>query len=109
MVRSRCDGFACASDPLARRHGLTRADFGGERWRHLVGGAPGYAVTDERTCCYPESKYSGWDDHVVTDVPGASHDPENTVVLPYQLSRFSNDTEEHKPIAVGLVLPIVST
>ena len=73
-----------------------------ERWGQLVGGADAlWAGPDELTCCYPNSKYHGWDDHVVTNVQGAHG---TAHVLPYQMSRFSNDTEEHMPIFVELVL-----
>jgi hypothetical protein len=73
-----------------------------DRWSQLVGGtAATWAAPDQLTCCFPQSKYRGWDDHVVTNVPGARG---NATALPYQMSRFSNDTEEHMPIAVTLEL-----
>ena len=35
-------------------------------------------------CCYPQSKYAGWDDHVVTSVRGANISAVR--VYPYQVS-----------------------
>ena len=64
------------------------------------------AAPDENTCCYPESKYMGWDDHLVTNILGAKV---NATVLPYQMGGaggFGPDTEEHKPIVATLQLPV---
>lgn len=73
-----------------------------DRWTQLVGTTEAlWAAPDELTCCYPNSKYTGWDDHVVTNIRGAHG---TAHVYPYQMSRFSNDTEEHMPIFVELVL-----
>ena len=62
------------------------------------------AAPDENTCCFPESKYQGWDDHAVTNVMGATV---TATVLHYQMSSFANDTEEHKPIVAKVSLPSV--
>jgi hypothetical protein len=62
-----------------------------DRWEQLLGGGGGgaegevavsvgtgagvgqlIAAPDENTCCFPESKYRGWDDHAVTSIPGAT-------------------------------------
>ena len=55
---------------------------------------------------YPEGKYRGWDDHAVSNVPGTSHSMAEE--FPYQMSSYSNDTEEHRPILVDLLLPAPS-
>lgn len=75
-----------------------------DRWSQLVGGPASalYGVPDQLTCCYPNTKYNGWDDHVVTNIAGTSHSMAET--FPYQMSAFSNDTEEHHPIFVDLLL-----
>jgi hypothetical protein len=39
-------------------------------------------------------RYRGWDDHAVTDAPGALVRAE---VLPYQMSAFANDTVRAPP------------
>jgi len=71
-------------------------------WQQLVNTSSPitHAVPDVNTCCYPETKYRGHDDHVVTDIVGADGVAE---VLPYQMQ--AGDTEEHKPIVVNLTLP----
>ena len=56
---------------------------------------------NQNSCCYPEYKYKGWDDHVATDVVGAQ--VMGSEVLPYQIKQ--GDTEEHMPIMVNLSLP----
>jgi hypothetical protein len=78
-----------------------------DRWEQLVGPEPASGLVahpDENTCCYPESKYQGWDDHVVSNVPKAQFG-ESSIVLPYAMTKFSNDTEEHRAIFVELALP----
>merc|ERR1712032_1089873 len=58
------------------------------------------------TCCYPEEKYYGFDDHLLTNIPNA--ESSGGLVLPYQLKSggiHGNDTEEHRPIAVNLSCP----
>jgi len=81
-----------------------------DRWAQLVGpsaelasGAQLYGAPDKLTCCYPNTKYMGWDDHVVTNI--AHGVVEEATALGYQMSTFSNDTEEHMPIYVALHLP----
>ena len=78
-----------------------------DRWAQLVGTPPAFSVAapDVNSCCYPEVKYSGVDDHVVTDVPGARA---TEALLPYQMKDFSNDTEEHMPLLVNLTLPVAA-
>ena len=66
------------------------------------GAAPFVGAPDENTCCYPESKYHGWDDHAVTNIRGASI---SATALHYQMVSFGSDTEEHKPIVVSMVFP----
>ena len=39
-------------------------------------------------------RYRGWDDHAVTDAPGALV---RAQVLPYQMSAFANDTVRAPP------------
>ena len=82
-----------------------------DRWTQLLGGDAStitVAVPDQLSCCFPNTKYNGWDDHVLTDVVGASVGAAARV-LPYQMaSAFSNDTEEHMPIKVELELPTVA-
>jgi len=82
-----------------------------DRWVQLLGGAKAglrlVGGPDELSCCFPNTKYFGWDDHVLTDVPGAA--VASARVLPYQMARaFSNDTEEHMPILVELELPVTA-
>ena len=78
-----------------------------DRWAQLVGTPPAFSVAapDVNSCCYPEVKYSGVDDHVVTDVPGARA---TEALLPYQMKDFSSDTEEHMPLLVNLTLPVAA-
>merc|ERR1712080_219861 len=53
-------------------------------WRELVNGSgPTAAAPDENTCCYPETKYHGADDHVVTNIAGA--EVAGSLVFPYQI------------------------
>ena len=81
-----------------------------DRWSQLLGEPPSGArgsgslvgAPDENTCCFPESKYHGWDDHLVTNIRGASV---SATVLDYQMVSFGSDTEEHKPIIVSVTLP----
>ena len=74
-----------------------------DRWRQLVGSAePLTGAPDQLTCCYPNTRYHGWDDHVVTNLRSAAIG--SSKVFPYQMARFSNDTEEHMPILVELKL-----
>ena len=75
-----------------------------KRWQQLVRTPPTFSAAgpDVNTCCYPETKYSGVDDHLVTDIVGA--ELSSAKALGYQL-KFSADTEEHMPIAVKLTLP----
>jgi hypothetical protein len=61
------------------------------------------SAPDVNTCCYPTTKYLGIDDHVATNIAGATVVASH--VYPFQLASFSNDTEEHKAIAVTLGLP----
>lgn len=100
-TRSRCTvGLGDWNAPVSKQPfcNYTVSD----RWQQLVGEAAiTWAAPDEQTCCFPQSKYHGWDDHVVTNVPGARGIAK---VYPYQMSRFSNDTEEHMPIVVALEL-----
>ena len=44
-------------------------------------------------------RYRGWDDHAVTDAPGALV---RAQVLPYQMSAFANDTVRAPPRPQGL-------
>lgn len=79
-----------------------------DRWEQLLsGGSAESAITaagpDAMSCCYPQSKYMGWDDHVVTSVVGAS--VTSAQLLGYEMKQ--GDTEEHMPIAVTLGLPTV--
>mmetsp|Transcript_117183 Transcript_117183/g.184329 ORF Transcript_117183/g.184329 Transcript_117183/m.184329 type:complete len:297 (+) Transcript_117183:45-935(+) len=58
---------------------------------------------DEESCCYPNSKYFGLDDHVVSNIATAV--VSSAVTFPYQMKNggmHGNDTEEHKPVAVNL-------
>jgi hypothetical protein len=76
-----------------------------ERLKQLLGHESGpvtVAAPDVNTCCYPETKYLGIDDHVATNIPDAML--VHAQVFPYQL-KLSKDTEEHMPIAVSLDLP----
>jgi len=72
-------------------------------WARLLGNmtTPLVALPNENTCCYPAYRYLGWDDHVVSDIPGAV--AAGVKVLPYQMK--VGDTEEHMPILVNLSLP----
>ena len=79
------------------------------RWAELIsdGRAPALSVAapDVNSCCFPESKYLGPDDHVATDVPGA--DLIEATAYPYQLGPELGftDTEEHMPVHAVLSLP----
>eukprot|EP01048_Picozoa_sp_COSAG05_P000978 COSAG05_NODE_31_length_28416_cov_170.150652_1_plen_1216_part_10 len=80
-----------------------------DRWGQLLGAASQtaklVAAPDENTCCFPESKYLGWDDHAVTNIAGATV---SATALPYQMGGaggFGKDTEEHKPIVATVQLP----
>jgi hypothetical protein len=76
-----------------------------DRWKQLVGGeSPLVGAPDVNTCCYPETKYQGWDDHVVTNIPTVMQ-PVVARVFGYEMTGFSNDTEEHMPIFVEVMLP----
>lgn len=84
------------------------------RWAELIssdGRAPALSVAapDVNSCCYPETKYLGPDDHVATDVRGATLLV--ATALPYQLGPALglSDTEEHMPIHVALTLPSSSS
>ena len=77
-----------------------------DRLNQLMGavGAPlSVAAPDVNTCCYPEKKYLGIDDHIATNIANAAL--LQSQVFPYQL-KLSNDTEEHMPIAVTMALPV---
>ena len=79
-----------------------------DRWEQLLsGGSVESTITaagpDAMSCCYPQSKYMGWDDHVATSVVGAS--VTSAQLLGYEMKQ--GDTEEHMPIAVTLALPTV--
>jgi len=71
--------------------------------------APGIsvAVPDVNSCCYPQSKYLGVDDHVVTNVPNSTAAAVH--LYPYQMGPMFLpkvvNTEEHRPLAVKLELP----
>lgn len=85
--------------PPAWEHGANATD----RWAQLIGGPePAVGAPDVNTCCYPESKYRGTDDHVLTNIPGAA--VQGARALGYQMMA-TNDTEEHMPVAVNLTLP----
>ena len=79
------------------------------RWAELIGNDRPPALTvaapDVNSCCYPQTKYLGPDDHVATNVQGATLLEATT--FPYQLgpSLGFSDTEEHMPIHVALALP----
>jgi hypothetical protein len=58
-----------------------------DRWGQLMGepSATLVGAPDENTCCFPEAKYHGWDDHAVTNIPKATV---KATVLDYQMSSF---------------------
>ena len=62
-------------------------------------------MPDVNSCCYPQTKYLCPDDHVATDIHGATVLEANA--FPYQLgpSLGFKDTEEHMPVHVTLTLP----
>jgi len=76
----------------------------GRLWTELIGGsAPGLALPNERTCCFPESRHYGVFDHVATNIPGAGQ--AGHYVYPYQLLG-ENPVQQHKPVVASLALPV---
>ena len=74
-----------------------------DRWSQLVGTVSPITAAgpDALSCCYPQLKYFGWDDHLATSIAGATVD--KAEVLGYQMKQ--GDTEEHMPIHVSVTLP----
>eukprot|EP00927_Polykrikos_kofoidii_P086081 TRINITY_DN9537_c0_g1_i2.p2 TRINITY_DN9537_c0_g1~~TRINITY_DN9537_c0_g1_i2.p2 ORF type:complete len:296 (+),score=29.24 TRINITY_DN9537_c0_g1_i2:80-967(+) len=82
-----------------------------ELWAQLVPDSQPLSIMapDEMTCCFPDNKYAGYDDHVATNIAAAYL--EHSHVFPYQIMQggiHGTDTEEHKPVCVTLGLPIAS-
>jgi len=72
-------------------------------WADLIGGnPPTFVQPNERTCCWPEDKYSGWFDHLATNVASAAF--VDAHVYDYPITDL-NPESEHKPVAVTLTLP----
>jgi len=77
----------------------------GGLWGALVGGAPpAVAFPDERTCCWPATRFAY--DHLVTNVAGAGQ--AGYTVHDYQVTG-SSPAEEHRPVLAHLALPAAAS
>jgi len=73
-------------------------------WSSLIGGSTTLVEPHEKTCCWhPDPEYKYQYDHTATNIQGATS-AGKTVYDP-QLTSFSSNSYEHKPVSVQLRLP----